>query len=221
MDACDRAGALLGHLAKSAQPGFRAGNRSTRQRAGEDRGDHGGRSAGAISSTARTVMYRTWFRCSIRRSRPRATCRAGSRRLAGRCGGTRRFKFDWTCSEIQEGNYLSSENRLTLIHAELTLTSGDRQIWQTTPRARSAVPLAGSAGLPGQPDRGEPERSDEFERLLYKNARDQIDQKFRTALANMPPCPSRAAVEIAATSALHIQCECRDGWIKHVLGRLS
>jgi hypothetical protein len=37
------------------------------------------------------------------------------------------------------------------------------------------------------------ERSNEFELLLYKNARDQIDQKFRMALVNMPACPSVAA----------------------------
>jgi hypothetical protein len=32
-----------------------------------------------------------------------------------------------------------------------------------------------------------PERSDEFEKILYKNARDPIDQKFAMALSTMPP----------------------------------
>jgi len=96
-------------------------------------------------------------------------------------------------NETKEGNYLSSENRLTLIHTELTVSSGSRQIWQTTPRSRSVVPLP---DLPAHLARSvavSPERKDEFERLLYKSARDQIDQKFSTAVANMPECPNRAA----------------------------
>jgi hypothetical protein len=32
-----------------------------------------------------------------------------------------------------------------------------------------------------------PERRDEFERLLYDNARGQIDAKVGQALSNMPP----------------------------------
>ena len=44
-------------------------------------------------------------------------------------------------SERQEGNYLSSQNRLTRIEAELTLTSRGEVIWQTKPTARSKVPL--------------------------------------------------------------------------------
>ena len=33
-----------------------------------------------------------------------------------------------------------------------------------------------------------PARSDELERLLYDDARGQIDGKFGQALSNMPPC---------------------------------
>ncbi len=98
------------------------------------------------------------------------------------------YQAELDVQEFQEGNYLSSENRLTLIHAVLTITSGATQVWQTTPRARSSVPVP---GLPAHlARRVAVERSDEFERLLYKNARDQIDQKFGMALVNMPACPS-------------------------------
>ena len=93
--------------------------------------------------------------------------------------------------EIQEGTYLSSPNRLTLIHAELTLTLGNQQIWQTTPRARTAEPLPKLSAY--EASRLAVKRSGEFEHLLYDNARDQIVQKFRTSLANMPSCASRAA----------------------------
>jgi hypothetical protein len=103
------------------------------------------------------------------------------------------YQIQLAVQEIQEGTYLSSQNRLTLIHAELTLTSGDRQLWQTTPQARSAEPLP---NLPANLARSiavSPTRLDECEKLLYKNARDQIVEKFRTSLANMPPRESLAA----------------------------
>ena len=57
-------------------------------------------------------------------------------------------------NETKEGNYFSSENRVTLIHIELLVTQGKREIWRTSPRARSVVPLPGLPGLPGDPARG-------------------------------------------------------------------
>ncbi|CEF48394.1 unnamed protein product [uncultured bacterium] len=90
--------------------------------------------------------------------------------------------------ETQEGNYLSSENRLTRIEAALSLTSNGEIIWQTKPTARSEVPLP---KLPAYlASRVATNRSDEFEDLLYQSAREQIDGRFRLALANMPACPS-------------------------------
>ena len=101
------------------------------------------------------------------------------------------YQVDLDVQEFQEGSYLSSQNRLTLIQVMLTITSRGNRIWQTTPRARSHVPVP---GLPAHlASRVAMERSEEFERLLYKNARDQLDQKFSMALVNMPVCPSLAA----------------------------
>ena len=94
--------------------------------------------------------------------------------------------------ESQDGQYLSSPNRLTLIHAELTLSAGDEQIWRTTPQVRSAVPLPKLPAYLARKIAVGSERSDEFERLLYKNARDQIDQKFQLSLASLPPWASVA-----------------------------
>ncbi len=190
MDACDRAAALIGRVSRAAQPGFRE-----------------------QAETLATGLVKT---AGINISIPVGRFAFGSQSYVSEMGPVlekaleakgylpRREKSAWQdvwrlspfearldVNEIQEGNYLSSENRLTLIHAELTLTLGERQIWQTTPRARSAVPLPGLPAYQATRLAVSPERSDEFERLLYKNARDQIDGKFRTALANMPPCPNR------------------------------
>jgi hypothetical protein len=100
------------------------------------------------------------------------------------------YQAELDVEEFQEGSYLSSQNRLALIQTVLTITSRGSQIWQTTPRARTDVPVP---GLPAHLARSVAvERSDEFERVLYKNARDQIDQKFGAALGNMPACPALA-----------------------------
>ena len=100
------------------------------------------------------------------------------------------FQARLDVTEYQEGTYPSSRNRLTLIHAEVTLSRGAKQVWHATPRARSTVPLPNLPAHLANQVTAFPDRSDEFERLLYKNARDQIDQIFQKSLANMPRCPS-------------------------------
>lgn len=91
-------------------------------------------------------------------------------------------------SEHREGNYLSSQNRLTRIVSHLTLTSGGRVVWETMPSARTTVPMPGLPAYLSSRLAVSPARSDEFERLLYENARGQIDGKFLQALSQMPPC---------------------------------
>ena len=98
------------------------------------------------------------------------------------------FQMRLDVSEMQEGNYLSSQNRLTRIEAGLTLSSRGKIVWQTTPTVRSEVPLPKLPAYQASRLAISPERSEEFERLLYKNARDRIDEKFRYALGNMPAC---------------------------------
>jgi hypothetical protein len=99
-------------------------------------------------------------------------------------------------SEYLEGNYLSSGNRLTRIEAHVTLTSASGELlWQTKPTARSTVPLPNlPAHLATRIAVGS-ERSEEFERLLYQSARDQIDGKFSFNLGGLPPCPAGAVAK--------------------------
>jgi hypothetical protein len=90
-------------------------------------------------------------------------------------------------SERHERNYLSTENRLTRIEARLTLSSAFKVVWETMPTAQTTVPLHGlpaylSSRLAVSP------RSEEVERLLYEDARGQIEGKFSQALGHMPAC---------------------------------
>jgi len=96
-------------------------------------------------------------------------------------------------SELQEGNYLSSQNRLARIQAELTLTSHGEVIWRTKPTARSKVPLPNLPAYQASRLASGQERSEAFEHLLYNNAREQINEIFRINLGNMPVCPANAA----------------------------
>jgi hypothetical protein len=94
--------------------------------------------------------------------------------------------------EQLEGSYLSSANRLTRIVADLTLSSGGQVRWHTSPSARSTVPLPKLSALVAGRVAAGAERIDEFERMLYADARSHIDEKFGFALSNMPQCPSGA-----------------------------
>jgi len=102
------------------------------------------------------------------------------------------YRFSLEVNEQLEGNYVASENRLTRIDAHLKLSHRGMEIWQTTPTARTKVPLP---NLPGYFSAGvalSPARIEEFERLLYNNARSQIDEKFAFALSHMPECGQEA-----------------------------
>lgn len=90
-------------------------------------------------------------------------------------------------SEHLEGNYLSSGNRLTRIEAHLTMSAAGRVVWEPRPTARTSVPVPGlSAYNSSRLAMGV--RNDELERVLYDNARSQIDGKFSQALSHMPAC---------------------------------
>jgi hypothetical protein len=91
------------------------------------------------------------------------------------------------------GNYMSSENRLTHIDAHLRLSYQGQEIWQATPAARTAVPLPNLPAYQAARVAMSLARSEEFERLLYDDARGAIDGKFAFALRNMPDCRPETA----------------------------
>jgi hypothetical protein len=99
-----------------------------------------------------------------------------------------RYLMRLEVSERREGSYLSTENRLTRIEARLTLTTSGRLVWQTIPTARSSDTLRNLPVYVSSRLAANPARSEECERLLYDNARGQIDEKFGYALGNMPEC---------------------------------
>jgi hypothetical protein len=103
-----------------------------------------------------------------------------------------RYQLRLEVKERLEGRYPPSQNRLTRIEAHVSLTSTDQFTWDAIATARSTVPLPhlradiAVAQAPGQ------ERSAEFEKILYDDARGQIKEKFANALSSMPVCPRAA-----------------------------
>jgi hypothetical protein len=89
-------------------------------------------------------------------------------------------------TERLEGNYMASENRLTRINAHLRLLHHGQQYWETTPTARTTVPLPSLPAYLSTRLALSRDRIEEFERMLYEDARGQIDGKLAFALNNMP-----------------------------------
>jgi hypothetical protein len=189
---CDQVGGLIDHLAKSVQGGVR---RETEQLAAQVCRTRG------VLIEAPEGQFLFGARSYVSDFLP-----VLERALEAKGYVPRRESSPWRelwsqalyhmrldVSEMQEGNYLSSQNRLTRIEAELTLTTaGGGLVWHTTPTVRSDVPLPKLSAYQASRIAVSSERSEEFERLLYKNARDRIEEKFRHALNNMPSCPDSA-----------------------------
>jgi len=100
------------------------------------------------------------------------------------------YRLSLEVNEKQEGNYMASENRLSRIVAHLSLSLRGKEIWQRTPTAQTTVPLPNLPAYLAARVAMSRDRIEEFERLLYDNARGMIDERLGLALRNMPECVS-------------------------------
>ncbi len=102
------------------------------------------------------------------------------------------FHLDLQVVERREGNYQASHNRLARIEVHLILEHRGSLLWEATSTVRSAVPLPKiPASFSNRLAIG-PARIDEFEALLYENARSRIDGQTAIVLKEIPPCPARS-----------------------------
>jgi hypothetical protein len=84
---------------------------------------------------------------------------------------------------------MATQNRLSRIDARISFFHQGREIWKSTPTARTTVPLPrlpsftstrlalSNARLPG------------VEKTFYDDAHAKIGEKFRAALGAIPDCP--------------------------------
>ncbi|MDG3005673.1 hypothetical protein [Paludisphaera mucosa] len=100
------------------------------------------------------------------------------------------YRFGYAIRESQEGTYLGTQNRLSRIEVQLALHDRGREIFKTTPHARTIVPVPGLPSyLAGRLALSQ-DRVDEAEKMLYDDAFSQVRDKFQHSLANLPACPA-------------------------------
>ncbi len=102
------------------------------------------------------------------------------------------YLVDMDVREDRQGTYLTTANRLARIEVRLTLSASDRRmpIFQTKPVAISRVPLPKLPVYVSSKLAMAGDQSAEIEKLLYDDARKQIDQMIAHQLSNMPGCPT-------------------------------
>lgn len=189
MDACDRIAAILPHL----EPRDRAALRQSTGQVVEQlvaahgvsienpRGDFVHGTHETYRARLLPVLIKALEAKGYLPLRERSSWRSAWGRAA--------YRMQLDINEHREGNYLSSQNRLTRIEARLNLSDASgRVVWRTMPSARTTVPLPGLSAYHSSRLAISPARSDELERLLYDNARGQIEARFSQALGLMPAC---------------------------------
>jgi hypothetical protein len=98
------------------------------------------------------------------------------------------YRLSISLHEHQEGNYLSTQNRLTRIEARVVFSRLGVEIWKTSPNAKTKVPLPSFPSFLSTRLALNSERLNDVEKLLYDNARDGIADRFKAALGGLPGC---------------------------------
>lgn len=100
------------------------------------------------------------------------------------------FRLNLQVIERREGNYLGTHNRLARIEVRLTLSRAGLPFWESTPIARSTVPLPHLTPVLANRVAFSQDRIGELEDLLYEDARQKIGGRLAVSLKEIPPCPS-------------------------------
>jgi hypothetical protein len=97
------------------------------------------------------------------------------------------YQLSIDVTERLEGSYMSSQNRLSRIEVKVLLTFRGDLLWQTQPSARSSEALPELSTFVASRVAAKQTRSEEIEKLLYANARGQVEDRFKRNLGSMPP----------------------------------
>jgi len=99
------------------------------------------------------------------------------------------YRLSLSIHERREGTYMATENRLTRIEAVVALSHLGREIWKSTPSARTAVPLPGLPSFISTRLALSAERLPDVEKLLFEDAQSKIVDRFKGVLGGIPDCP--------------------------------
>ena len=96
------------------------------------------------------------------------------------------FRVVIEVTERQDGRYYQSSNRLSILQARLEFLRGDERLVLRTANTQSAVPLPGLASLVANRAALSTQRSNEFERMLYDNARNALIDRLALTFKSLP-----------------------------------
>ena len=103
------------------------------------------------------------------------------------------YRFSYAIRESREGIYLGTQNRLTRIEARLAFHAHGREIWKTSPQARTHVPVRNLSSYLASRLALSQNRNDEAEKILYDDAFSQIRDRLSFSLNTLPNATSSSA----------------------------
>lgn len=107
------------------------------------------------------------------------------------------YRLSLSIHERREGTYMATQNRLTRIEADVALSHLGREIWRSTPSARTAVPLPRLPSFLSTRLALSAGRLPEVEKMLYEDAQSKIGDKLKAALGGIPESPRPLAPAVA------------------------
>ena len=96
------------------------------------------------------------------------------------------FRLVIAIKERQDGAYYQSANRLSYLQSQLEFLRGDQRVMLQSAAAQSAVPLPGLSNFMANRAALGTRRSEEFERLLYENARSSLIERLGLSFKSLP-----------------------------------
>jgi hypothetical protein len=103
------------------------------------------------------------------------------------------YQLSMDVTERLERSYMSSQNRLSRIELKVLLTFRGDLLWQTQPTARSSEALPELSTFMASRVAAKQTRSEKIEKLLYANARGQVEDRFKRNLGSIPAWPGRVS----------------------------
>lgn len=96
------------------------------------------------------------------------------------------FRLDLDVTERQTDPYLDSPNRVTRIEAVVSFFRRGERLWYISPNVGTTVPIPGAPAYMASRLASAGQRSPEFERLFYDNARTNLQERLGNYLKSLP-----------------------------------
>jgi hypothetical protein len=103
------------------------------------------------------------------------------------------YQLDVEVAERQAGNYMESQNRISILQARVILSLRGATLWERTVGGRTVVPLPNIPAYQGSRMASGDRPSPAFERLLYDSAHAILTDQIARVLRSAPDCAMSSA----------------------------